>query len=136
MVTGIYNHILMALKDNLPIRDPLNKAHTITDAEIKDVESKIKYLDPDAPPLKRQNERLFPNLKIQFHPQVLSNGPFYAIWFERIIGSRVAWNKLIGYLPDIDTEAADINTGTIIIRLKKLMKERKLLDPTLYHVFI
>ena len=133
LVTGLYNHILSAVKDKLPIRDPLNKAHTLTAAEIEEVETKIKYLDPEAPPLKRREQKKYPNIYLIFNPYTGPDGyNYYAIWEERKIGIHVQWTKFVGYLPDIDTEAADINTGTIIVRLQKLVEEGKLYDERLH----
>lgn len=129
LVTGLYNHILSAVKDKLPIRDPLNKAHTLTSAEIEEVENKIKYLEPDAPPLKRREQKRYPNLELLFNPYQGPDGyMYYTIWLRRNIGIHIQWTRFIGYLPDIDTEAADINTGTIIVRLKKLHEEGKIFN--------
>ena len=139
-VVSIYKKLHEDSKNSLAPTDPLNPGHTVTDEEMRDIHAKMQYYRRGAPrpdDLKRYEypkvELLFESMNKTIEYILEENNiqtktePFYAIVIRHIIGNR-ANDTIWGYIPDIEVDnRPDLNTGTIISKLRDLHDKGRLL---------
>ena len=139
-VRSIYKKIKSDTKANLVAKDPLNPAHTITDAEMIDIEEKMQYIKRGTPRPDHRELSGYPKVELLFDengnwPSMMHGGRliphpgFYSIIIRHTIGNR-ATDSYWGTIKYIETADPDLNTGIIIEALRKIHDEGRLLYKT------
>lgn len=122
----LYNYIRDKTKNNQLATDPLNPSHIISTDELFEIHRMIKYHKKDARHPTDIDKLKYPKIILKFIH--LEDTEYYQVFAARIIDKREVNNTLIGYIPDIDTGDADINTGVLIVKLNDLCEKGRLFN--------
>ena len=129
-VKNIYNLVKEEIKAKRLPKDPVSKA-VVTSYEIENViMPKMRYLNPNLKTPGDVKRGKYPNLVLKIREvRAPSTLHYYEVGLERIIGKKVAWSRLFGYIPAyVETEAADINSATVIAKIRELFDNGRLLN--------
>lgn len=128
-VKNIYNFIKSAVKQGLVPKEPMSKV-PITQHEIDTViMPKMRYIKPDARDPGHIEKRTYPRLTLDITTIEHRGRPYFQIELKRLIGAKVHWKRLIGFIAaDIETESADINSYAVIAKVRDLFDKGRLVD--------
>jgi hypothetical protein len=130
-VKNIYQHVKEAIKAKKLPKDPVSKT-LITHNEIENViMPKMRYLNPKLKTPGAIKRSKYPNLVLDIREvrAVRSGLHYYEVGLHRVIGKRVAWKRLFGYIPTyIETESTDVNSATVIAKVRELFDSGRLLN--------
>lgn len=128
-VKRLYSYIRTNIKNKKIINDPLNPSHIISPEELNTIYSMMKYHKKDVKHPTDINELKYPIINLKFTPitpQEDYKYSYYSVSAHRIIGKKIAYSQLIGYIPYVETDDADINTGVLIEKIRKLSDDGRL----------
>ena len=122
LLDTIYQVYATAVRDNRPVKDPLNPGYILTNAELKHIDRMMLARDPSYVPPRRAMMN-YRDYELEFRP----DGLFYNLRITR----RGRMISDLGYVPaDVDTRntgTANTSSGTLLAGLRDLWDTRRLL---------
>lgn len=138
-VRSIYDHWYQSEKDNRPLRDPATR-RPLTDADKAAIMRLIRYIDPDAPDLRRKRAAKEATLQLRFRNVIYESEeqlriPFYQIMVVKKLpySEHAVFN--LGYIPaDLEPSdfgsirAQDVSSAVLVQQLNELFEKGRLLS--------
>lgn len=128
VLDNIYQVYKTAVESKKPIKDPMDPSHELSDAEIADINKKMKAKDSKYKPPKFVSPKPYP----KGYELVINYSTVYQGYFTIKVMKNTQVKFDLGLIPGwvevTHTKSADYTTGVLLANIRELWEKKKFMD--------